>query len=125
MIGLGVSSLLWYWLFDTDFGLVNRPCSDLGLIAKPVLWLGVDADVSNLAIIASVVWKVIGFGMILFVGAIQAIPTEVNEASDGRRGELLAAGPPGDPAADPAHRPAGDAASASSGRCWPSTSSTS
>jgi len=26
-------------------------------------------------------WKVIGFGMILFVGAIQAIPVEVNEAA--------------------------------------------
>jgi multiple sugar transport system permease protein len=81
VIGLGVSSLLWYWLFSTDFGLVNRTLIDLGLISKPVLWLGVDADRSNLAIIASVVWKVIGFGMILLVGAIQAIPTEITEAS--------------------------------------------
>jgi multiple sugar transport system permease protein len=81
VIGLGVSSLLWYWLFSTDFGLVNRVLLDLGLISKPVLWLGVDADLSNLAIIASVTWKVIGFGMILFVGAIQAIPTEITEAS--------------------------------------------
>jgi multiple sugar transport system permease protein len=81
VIGLGVSSLLWYWLFSTDFGLVNKALSDLGIISKPVLWLGVDADRSNLAIIASVVWKVIGFGMILFMGAIQAIPTEINEAS--------------------------------------------
>jgi multiple sugar transport system permease protein len=81
VIGLGVSSLLWYWLFSTDFGLVNRVLLDLGVISKPVLWLGVDADLSNLAIIASVTWKVIGFGMILFVGAIQAIPTEITEAS--------------------------------------------
>jgi multiple sugar transport system permease protein len=52
-----------------------------------VLWLGVDADRSNLAIIVSVVWKVMGFGMILFVGAIQAIPTEITEATmvDGAR----------------------------------------
>jgi multiple sugar transport system permease protein len=81
VIGLGVSSLLWYWLFSTDFGLVNRVLLDLGVISKPVLWLGVDADLSNWAIIASVTWKVIGFGMILFVGAIQAIPTEIHEAS--------------------------------------------
>jgi multiple sugar transport system permease protein len=81
VIGLGVSSLLWYWLFSTDFGLVNKALQDLGVIDKPVLWLGVDADRSNLAIIASVTWKVIGFGMILFVGAIQAIPTEIHEAS--------------------------------------------
>ncbi|MCW6008374.1 sugar ABC transporter permease [Micromonospora sp. CPCC 205371] len=81
VIGLGVSSLLWYWLFSADFGLVDRALMDLGLVDEPVLWLGVDADLSNLAISASVVWKVIGFGMILFVGAIQAVPTEVNEAS--------------------------------------------
>jgi len=81
VIGLGVSSLLWYWLFNTDFGLVNGSLLDLGLISEPVLWLGVDADRSNMAIIVSVVWKVIGFGMILFVGAIQAVPTDVIEAA--------------------------------------------
>ena len=81
VIGLGVSSLLWYWLFSADFGLVNRSLIDLGLASDPILWLGEDANRSNLAIIASVVWKVIGFGMILFVGAIQAIPHEINEAS--------------------------------------------
>jgi multiple sugar transport system permease protein len=81
VIGLGVSSLLWYWLFSPDAGLLNRVLLDLGVISEPVLWLGVDPDRSNLAIIASVVWKFIGFGMILFVGAIQAIPHEITEAS--------------------------------------------
>jgi multiple sugar transport system permease protein len=81
VIGLGVSSLLWYWLFSTEFGLVNKALMDLGVISDPVLWLGVDANRSMLAIIASVTWKVIGFGMILFVGAIQAIPAEITEAS--------------------------------------------
>lgn len=81
VIGLGASSLLWYWLFSTDHGYINRVLLDLGMIAKPIIWLGVDANLSNWAIIASVVWKVIGFGMILFVAAIQAIPHEVNEAA--------------------------------------------
>jgi multiple sugar transport system permease protein len=81
VIGLGASSLLWYWLFATDHGYINRILLDLGLIARPIIWLGVDANISNWAIIASVVWKVIGFGMILFVAAIQAVPGEVNEAS--------------------------------------------
>jgi len=81
VIGLGVSSLLWYWLFSTNFGYINNALMDAGLIDKPIVWLGVDADLSNMAIIASVVWKVIGFGMILFIGAIQAIPSEVTEAS--------------------------------------------
>ena len=60
VIGLGASSLLWYWLLATDAGLVNRVLVDLGMIAKPVIWLGTDATRSNLAVIASVTWKVIG-----------------------------------------------------------------
>jgi multiple sugar transport system permease protein len=62
VIGLGASSLLWYWLFSYDFGLVNRALIDLGIAAKPVLWFGADADVALGAVIVSVVWKVLGFG---------------------------------------------------------------
>jgi multiple sugar transport system permease protein len=81
VIGLGVSSLLWYWLFNPTFGLVNQALSDLGLIEKPIVWLGTDTDLSTWAIIVSVTWKVLGFGIILFVAAIQAIPAEINEAT--------------------------------------------
>ena len=81
VIGLGASSFLWYWLFSSSYGLVNRLLLDLGIIDGPILWLGVDADISNWAVIISVVWKVLGFGMILFVAAIHAIPDEVNEAA--------------------------------------------
>lgn len=81
VIGLGASSLLWYWLFSYDFGLVNRGLIDLGIISKPILWFGADADLSMWAVIASIVWKVLGFGTILFIAAIQAVPSEINEAT--------------------------------------------
>lgn len=81
VIGLGASSLLWYWLFSPRVGLVNKALADLGVVDAPILWLGVDADVSMWAVVASVVWKVMGFGMILFVAAMQAIPSEVSEAA--------------------------------------------
>jgi multiple sugar transport system permease protein len=81
VIGLGVSSLLWYWLFSYDFGLVNRLLVDLGIVSAPIIWFGEDADRALFAVIISIVWKVIGFGMLLFVAAIQAIPDEVNESA--------------------------------------------
>jgi multiple sugar transport system permease protein len=82
VIGLGVSSLMWYWLFDATFGLINRFLMDIGLIERPVVWLGTDTWLSTWAIIASITWKVIGFGMLLFVAAIQAIPREIDEATE-------------------------------------------
>ena len=91
VIGLGVSSLLWYWLFSPHFGLVNPVLHDLGLIGKPIIWLGTDADRSTWAIIASVVWKVIGFGMILFVGGHPGDPARDQRGDHGRRRQLLAA----------------------------------
>jgi multiple sugar transport system permease protein len=81
VIGLAVSSLLWYWLFSYDFGLVNRLLVDLGVVSRPIIWFGEDADRALWAVIASIVWKVLGFGMLLFVAAIQAIPGDFIEAA--------------------------------------------
>jgi multiple sugar transport system permease protein len=81
VIGLSVSSLLWYWLFSYQYGLINQGLIDLGIVAKPIVWFGEDADRALWAVIVSITWKVIGFGMLLFVAAIQAIPQEINEAT--------------------------------------------
>ncbi len=81
VIGLSVSSLLWYWLFSYHYGLINQGLSDLGLIDKPIVWFGESAERALWAVIVSIVWKVIGFGMLLFVAAIQAIPPDINEAA--------------------------------------------
>jgi multiple sugar transport system permease protein len=82
VIGLALSSLLWYWLFSYYFGLVNRLLVDLGVVSRPIIWFGEDADRALWAVIASIVWKVLGFGMLLFVAAIQAIPDEFIEAAE-------------------------------------------
>ena len=81
VIGLSVSSLLWYWLFNYHFGLVNRALMDLGVIAGPIVWFGENAERALWAVIVSIVWKVLGFGMLLFVAAIHAIPQEISEAA--------------------------------------------
>lgn len=80
VIGLGTSSLLWFWLFDEQVGLLNKALVDLHFISKPIVWF-TQADMALWAVIISVTWKVIGFGMILFVAAIQSISKEVVEAS--------------------------------------------
>jgi multiple sugar transport system permease protein len=81
VIGLSVSSLLWYWLFTYRYGLINQGLLDLGIIDKPIVWFGENADRALWAVIISITWKVIGFGMLLFVAAIQAIPQEITEAT--------------------------------------------
>jgi multiple sugar transport system permease protein len=80
VIGLGSSSFLWFWLFDEQVGLINRLLQDFHLITQPIVWF-VDADLGLWAVIVSIVWKVAGFGMILFIASLQSIGDEINEAA--------------------------------------------
>jgi multiple sugar transport system permease protein len=80
VIGLGSSSFLWFWLFDEQVGLINKLLQDLHLIRQPIVWF-VDADLGLTAVIVSIVWKVVGFGMILFIASLQSIGEEINEAA--------------------------------------------
>ena len=80
VIGLAVSSLLWFWLFDQQVGLVNQLLVDLGFLSRPITWF-TDPTLALWAVIVSIVWKVVGFGMILFVASIQSIDREINEAA--------------------------------------------
>jgi multiple sugar transport system permease protein len=80
VIGLGTSSLLWFWLFDQQVGLFNQLLVDLGILEARTVWF-TKADMALTAVIISVTWKVVGFGMLLFVAAFQSINSEINEAA--------------------------------------------
>ncbi len=80
IIGLSSSSLLWFWLLDEQVGLFNRLLVDLHLIKEPIVWF-VTADLAFWAVVISITWKVVGFGMVLFVSGIQAINPDILEAA--------------------------------------------
>ena len=80
VIGLATSSLLWFWLFDQQVGLVNQLLVDLHILVRPITWF-TEPTLALWAVIASIVWKVVGFGMILFVASIQSIDQEITEAA--------------------------------------------
>jgi multiple sugar transport system permease protein len=80
VIGLSSSSLLWFWLFDEQVGLLNKLLTDLHLIAQPIVWF-VSADLAFWAVVISITWKVVGFGMVLFIAGIQSINPEIMEAA--------------------------------------------
>lgn len=80
VIGLGSSSLLWFWLFDQQVGLFNRILVDFHILAEPAVWF-TKVDMALIAVTIAVTWKVIGFGMLLFVAGIQSINSEIIEAA--------------------------------------------
>jgi multiple sugar transport system permease protein len=78
VIGLGTSSLLWVWLFNDQVGFFNFILSHLGMIKEPVL---TTPSTSLAGVIVMVVWKTVGFTMVLLLVGMQAIPTELYEAA--------------------------------------------
>jgi len=80
VIGLGASSLLWTWLFNDQVGVFSAVLLRLGLVQEAVQWLG-EPTIALISIVAMVVWKVVGFTMLLFLVGMQAIPDELYEAA--------------------------------------------
>lgn len=81
VIGLGVSSLLWVWMLDDRVGIFNKLLLDFYLVPKAQLFLGKPNTAMNV-IILSVVWKTVGFTMILLLAGLQAIPNELYESAE-------------------------------------------
>jgi multiple sugar transport system permease protein len=80
VIGLGTSSLLWVWMLNDRVGVFNGVLTSLGLIQQPTVWLG-SPDLAMGAIIVSVVWKTVGFTMVLILTGMQAISEELYQAA--------------------------------------------
>jgi multiple sugar transport system permease protein len=71
-------AVIWRYLFNTKYGLVNDALAGLGL--HPIDWLG-DPHWAMPTIIAFAVWKNFGYNMIIFLAGLQAIPPELYEAA--------------------------------------------
>jgi multiple sugar transport system permease protein len=80
VIGISSSSLLWYWLLDEQVGLFDKLLVDLHIIREPIVWF-VSADLAFWAVVISITWKVVGFGVVLFVAGIQSINPDILEAA--------------------------------------------
>lgn len=72
------AAVVWRYLFNTRFGLVNALLADLHL--HPVDWLG-DPHWAMPTVILFAVWKNFGYNMILFLAGLQAIPPELYDAA--------------------------------------------
>jgi multiple sugar transport system permease protein len=71
-------ALIWRYMFNTRYGLINYALIHLGL--SPIDWLG-DPHWSMPAIILFAVWKNFGYNMIILLAGLQAIPQDLYEAA--------------------------------------------
>ncbi|HET9348303.1 MAG TPA: sugar ABC transporter permease [Arthrobacter sp.] len=77
-VSLVAAALIWQWMYDPLYGLLNHVLGRLGLPSLP--WLqSLELVRPSLALVN--VWVRLGFDTIIFLAALQAIPAEYYEAA--------------------------------------------
>lgn len=71
VVSLASVALLWMWIMNKDYGLLNSILGffDIGAVD----WLG-DSHVALVSLILISVWKSVGYDALILVSAIQGIP---------------------------------------------------
>lgn len=87
VLAVTVVGLTWGLIFSPNSGLLNQLLRGVGLDFLTHAWLG-EESTAIFAIIGVSQWQWVGYCMILFIVAIQAIPEELYEAAriDGASG---------------------------------------
>lgn len=73
-----VVGVMWNWLYDNNFGILNYYLKLVGI--SPVEWL-TSNKYALLSVAAVTVWSYLGYNMVLYLAGLQEIPTELYEAS--------------------------------------------
>jgi multiple sugar transport system permease protein len=76
--GVAIGFIFLYFYKDT--GTLNTFLKILGFKGD-TLWL-TDPKIINYSIAATSIWRYMGYNMVMFLGAIQSIPSEIYEAAD-------------------------------------------
>ena len=72
-------TMVWKWLFNREFGLINHMLNGMGL--SSVDWInGPGIAIFSISIIG--IWSTIGYNMILFLAGLQEIPKDYYEAME-------------------------------------------
>lgn len=80
VVGTAAASLLWYVDLDDQLGVFNHILLSLHLIDQPAAFLSTPTR-ATFSVIALVVWKFVGFQVIVLLVGLQAIPGELYEAA--------------------------------------------
>ena len=76
-----VIGVLWTWIYNPTFGILNSFLTKVGLGSLIQGWLS-DPNVALYSVAWVDIWKWIGFHMVLYLAGLQGVPNELYEAAE-------------------------------------------
>jgi raffinose/stachyose/melibiose transport system permease protein len=73
------TGLIWSFIFDGDYGVTAQITRFLGM---DQLYILADKRYAFLTIITVIVWKYFGYHMMIFIAALQSVPSDLIEAAE-------------------------------------------
>ena len=80
VISMTSCSLIWLWIYNDLYGILNYILQKLHIIDEAILWMGSEKT-SLQAIVFMITWKMAGFSMLIILAAFQSVHTEVYESA--------------------------------------------
>jgi ABC-type sugar transport system permease subunit len=80
IVAPSIGAIIWVWLLEPQFGVVNYMLSSVGLIDRYQAWLG-QGNLALLSVIIVDVWRGTPFVMLLILAGLQGIPKDQYEAA--------------------------------------------
>ena len=77
---LVVSSIIWKWVYQGDYGLLNYYLLKFGIIGHKIVWLA-NPDLALPALIVMGIWAGTGIPMVIYLAGLQSIPQEMYDAA--------------------------------------------
>jgi ABC-type sugar transport system permease subunit len=75
-----VVGLVWNWIFDGSHGLLNHALTSFGFGRWTRAWLS-EPETALFSVAVIHMWKGFGWGFVILLAGLQAIPRELNEAA--------------------------------------------
>lgn len=75
-----VIGIIWNWIYNGTFGILNASLKEIGLIHSDQGWLSNSSLAMTLVAIAFV-WSAVPFAVVMYLGTLQTIPADLYKAA--------------------------------------------
>lgn len=80
VIPIAVTAVIWVYVFDANFGVVNELLVRWGVLSGSIAWLS-DSTLSFVVLVLGMIWAGTPFMAILLLAALQTFPPELYDAA--------------------------------------------